>query len=288
MKRLLSALLLAALMAGCSEPNPYVPSWVMDHPEYGRHDVLDRSIESSYRDYVFELDGSSGVEGDPEASRAELIERIRRKYEHEALRTLYSVVVGQPPYENKVGYLEKVEYPRVLIYDRDMGVYDPLQLRVHYVYDLSLEEPVGFVSDTGLTVRFRRKNEVDDSRLGKFTPGVGAVYVLGVCPSTGVVLSPDWIFPQIRTDIDPSNLNRIKEITARELTRLHRYYRTVHDLDPSFHKSVHGLIVMEEGKGDYGFRDIIPVRLVELESSDFHKKGMDRAPLRTVPEKKQD
>ncbi len=270
---------LLLVLPGCSEPAPYVPGWVMERSEYGRQSSLDRAIESEYRDYLAEIRGKKGVEVDPEASRQDIIERIRKKYEDEAEKTLYSVIVGQPPRENKVGYLERVEYPQVMIYDRDMGVFDTVKLAVWYVYDLNLEEPVGIVTESGLTIKFQSRTELDDSRLGHFTPPVGAVFILGVCPSTGVVLNPDWLDPQVRVDIDPANLTKVKEVSAREITRLHEYYRTVKDLDPSFYKSVQGFLVVDDGKYDFGTKDVIPIRLVELGPEDFHGKGMDRAPL---------
>jgi hypothetical protein len=288
MRTTLIAALLALFFAGCESNPPFVPEWVMDHPEYGRISPSDKYIESQYTEYINSRKGTTGVESDPIATRMELIERIRKKYKKDAIHTLYSVIVGQPPWENKVGYLEKIEYPTVMIYDRDMGVFDPIKLQIHYVFDLSLEEPVGFVSNSGLTMRFRRPNEIDDSKLGHFTPGVGAIYILGVCPSTGVVLSPEWIHRQLRTDIDPGRLALLKPITSREITKLHRYVRTVKDLDESFHKSVHGFIVKDDGRGDFGYRNVIPVRLVELHAKDFHKKGMDRAALRTATKKSSD
>ncbi len=270
---------LAALAGGCESPPPYVPAWVMERSEYGRPSALDRAIESEYLAYLEEIKGARGIESDPMATRQDLIERIRAKYEDEAEKSLYSIIVGLPPRENKVGYLEKVEYPQVMLYDRDMGVFDQVRIVMWYVYDLELEEPAGIITESGLTVKFRTETELDDSRLGYFTPPVGAVFILGVCPSTGAVLRPEWLDPQVRVDIDTANLTKIKEVSAREITRLHEYYRTVKDLDPSFYKSVQGFLVVEDGKYDWGTRDVIPIRLVELREKDFHGKALDRAPI---------
>jgi hypothetical protein len=289
MDRKATAFLLLALgaflaQAGCETPPPYVPEWVMERSEYGRRSSLDRRIEGKYEDFLFEEQGRyTGVEGDPRATRQQLINLVRKKYAREAITTLYSVIVGQPPHENKVGYVETLEYPQVMIYDRDMGVYDPIRLLMHYIYDLDLEEPRGFITESGLTVRFKRPEELDDSKLGYFTPGIGAVYVLGVCPSTGCILNPDWLFNQMRTDIDENNINNLKKISALEVNRHHQYYRLVKDLDPSFHRSIHGFMPVEDSKRkDFGFRSMIPVRLQELRARDFHGKGADRAELKPV------
>ena len=259
------------LAAGCTDI-PYGDDSA--HPPYEATSHKKQTIESRYRDHLFNRRDRGLVETHPEESRFQHLVKTLRDHEKEASVTLFKVIVGLPPQQKEVGYLERVIYPPVMLYNRDTGKFESTSFEFNYVRDLDLRPlPRGVILGSGRTlITGRTPNE--DVLLGRFTLETGCLILLHVCPCCGTQVHKNIFFSITRPDIDPDRLGDFKPAMVREHNRLDGGYDSVSHLPKEFwqHPRGHKCYAAFEGAKDYGFETSIPVNLKQVTAAELTGK----------------
>ncbi|MHC4778152.1 MAG: hypothetical protein ACYTFG_06190 [Planctomycetota bacterium] len=263
--------LLLVLAVGCAE-YPYGDDSA--HPPYEPTSHKRGTIESSYRNHIFNRREKGLLETHPEHTRYQHLVRTLREHEKEASVSLYRVIVGVPPDQREVGYLEKVKYPPVMLFNRDTGQYEVTQFEFNYVRDQDLRPlPRGVILGSGRTlITGRTPNE--DILLGRFTLETGALILLHVCPCCGTRVHKNIFFSITRPDIDPKRVGRFKTAMVNEHNRLNASYEPVEGLPAEFwqHPLGHKCFAAYKNSKDYGFEPAIPVNLKPITSRELTGK----------------
>lgn len=268
-------LLLAALAvfaAACAEV-PYEDERIAPHPPYGATSYEAGIIESRYRSHLYEMPQGNRVVSDPEAGRYELLARTLEEYQDQAEYAMLKVIVGNPPHEKVVGYVEQVRYPQVAIFNRDSGKYEETAFEFNYVRDLHLGvKPRGVILGNGRTILVGK--EVDqDVVLGRYSLEVGALLLLHVCPCCGAVVHDNVFLSITRPDIDPKDLGRFKDRMVDRHSRLTAEQIAVENLPEAFwrHPGGHRCATLFEDRDNYAFQAIVPTRLEKVRAAEFSK-----------------
>ncbi|GEM_PF-3175166 len=267
---------LALLAGGCAE-TPYGVETVQSGASYGPTSYEKSLIESRYRDHLYEMQKGMRVQGDPEGDRFEMLARTLEDYADDTEYALRAVIVGLPPNERKVGYIEQVVYPRVILYNRDSGKYEKTRFEFNYVKDLDLgPAPQGVVLGNGRTILAGREPG-EDILLGRYALETAALILLHICPVCGAPVPENVFFSLTRPDIDPEGVRDFKTAMVKKHSRLNSDYLPVQGLPREFWKHPRGHTCFQAFKGakDYGFEPMIPVRLPMVKSEEltaFKKK----------------
>jgi len=265
--------LLLAFVLGCIEI-PYGDENAFTHSPYGATSHKKSVIESKYRKHLYNMERGLTVEGHEEYARGYQLAVALKKYEKDARVSLYKVIVGVPPKEREVGYIERVIYPRVVLYNRDTGRYESVEYEFNYVRDLYLDPmPRGVILGNGRTI-LPGKTPDKDIVLGNFSLETGALILLHTCPCCGAPIPRNIFLGLTRVDIDPGNVHRFKTKMVESHSRLDSDYIPVKGLPKEFwaHPRGHTCYAAFENARDYGFEPQIPVRLKEVKSSELTGK----------------
>jgi hypothetical protein len=260
-----------ALVAGCTEP-PYSDEGDYAHPPYGPTSHPRSRIESKYRSHLEKMEKGFWVEHDPEKTRVQQVATALRRYKSEAKLSLFRVIVGVPPDQREVGYLEREIYPPILLYNRDTGQYEATNFEFNTVRDLDLRPfPRGIILGNGRTVIAGAHG---DHVLGRFSLETGTLLLLHVCPCCGAPVPKKVFFSITRPDITPDRVREFKDFMVNEHTRINAHFAPVKGLPKEFwqHPFGHKCFAAFEGARDYGFDPNIPVTFRPVRSSELRKK----------------
>ncbi|MCI0342481.1 MAG: hypothetical protein L0216_15300 [Planctomycetales bacterium] len=138
------------------------------------------------------------------------------------------VVVGLPPHNREVGFIQEVAYtPR--------GHRDPILVR--YLWPTSLHEPVGFVTSGGAAFRFPADGSPGAERFGRLPLETAALYILGACPKCGRTMDREVLAAQVRVDLLPKYADDYRNLIVAE----HRRSRDLHPASGSYHPKTGGV-----------------------------------------------
>jgi hypothetical protein len=262
--------LLAAFACGCIEI-PYGSDTALSEDRYGATSHKRWRIERKYRNHLYEMEKGMTVEGDEANPRYYQMAVALKRYEKDARVSLFKVVVGVPPQEREVGYIERVVYPRVILYNRDTGHYEKVEYEFNYVRDLFLNPmPRGVILGNGRTI-LPGKTPDKDVILGHFSLETGALILLHVCPVCGAPVPRKVFMDLTRVDIDAGNVHRFKTAMVREHAKLNSDYLPVQNLPEEFwaHPYGHKCYMAFKDARDFGFEPMIPVRLKPVRSFEL-------------------
>ncbi|MHC4599983.1 MAG: hypothetical protein ACYS47_13355 [Planctomycetota bacterium] len=268
MVRRSAGLLLFLFAVGCADA-PYSDDTA--HPPYMARSHRQGKIESRYRDHLFGLKERGLLESHPEYTRYQHLVQALNRHEKDASVRLYRVVVGVPPHHKEVGYLERVIYPPVMLFNRDTGQFEETGFEFNYVRDLDLRPlPRGVILGSGRTlITGRTPNE--DVILGRFTLETATLILLHICPCCGTPVHKNIFFAITRPDIDPKRVGRFKTVMVHEHNRLDADYVPVQGLPKEFWQHPHGhkCYAAYAGVKDHGFDPMIPVALKPVSSDEL-------------------
>ena len=268
-----SSILGAALLlaAGCVDV-PYDEAGGGSGSPYGPTSQEKSVIESRYRSHLYETEKGFGVEADSEASRAQSLAAAVRRYEDQAKVTLWRVVVGLPPNETTAGYIRRVVFPRVVLYNRDTGRYESASFEFNYVHDAELSPlPKGVIQADGRTLLVGRKAG-QEWFLGRYSLEAGALLVLHVCPCCGVSIPESVFLTLSRPDLRPEEMGKFKEAMVSEHVRQMEGYEDLRGLPEEFWRFPHRHSCAAAGEKEFGEEATVPVRLDQVKSRELLAK----------------
>jgi hypothetical protein len=213
-----------------------------------------------------------GVEADDEATRGQILSAAVKRYEKQAKVSLWRVVVGVPPNEIVAGYVRRVIYPRVLLFNRDTGRHEAVSFEFNYVHGPDLYPlPNGVIHADGKTMLVGRRAG-QEWFLGRFSLEAGALLLLHVCPCCGVSIPEETFLLLSRPDVNPENVGRFKDAMVSDHTRQTEGYGPVRGLPAEFWRFPHRHSCAAAGEKEFGENASVPVRLDQVKSRELIAK----------------
>ncbi|MCU0722753.1 MAG: hypothetical protein MUC63_03925 [Planctomycetes bacterium] len=263
--------LLLLLAAGCVDV-PFEESSREGPSPYGPTTHARSVIESDYRGHLFDMEKGMGVEADEEASRGRILTATVKRYEKEARVSLFRVVVGVPPNESTAGYVRRVIYPRVMIFNRDTGRHEAVSFEFNYVHDPDLSPlPNGVIHGDGKTMLIGRQAG-QEWFLGRFSLEAGSLILLHVCPCCGVPIPERLFLLLTRPDVNPERMGRFKDAMVSDHIRQVEGYIPVRELPEEFWRFPHRHSCSAAGEKEFGEDASVPVRLEQVKSRELMAK----------------